>query len=239
MKAIVVIAIVLAATVVGLVGHGSAGGRRATQLAILVDSRGARTIGRRVVSDPCDLRQPAAATPSTAPRFVPPHQAAARRGISVAIDESVRALPHFDPDLESRPPDVRAALPRGLRKRRRASSSPCPSTPSVSPGRSRTRSTGRSEAARSIASRSLSSASPRKDAGGNVRQALERVMTAIDCDLSYHSVPIARAYLDEDGEIRDRTNHGRAVACRRSTGRLVRAFSQSGAQSPLRDLRHT
>ena len=39
--------------------------------------------------------------------------------------------------------------------------------------------------------------------GANVRRALELVFKALDCDASYHSVPLVPADLDQDGELRD------------------------------------
>ena len=89
--------------------------------------------------------------------------AAARRHATAIASRSTTpcgALPHFDPDLEAAPPDAVLRF-RAACERRSACSSPCRSTPSGSPARSRTRSTGRSAAAPSTGSRSRCSTSHR------------------------------------------------------------------------------
>ena len=115
---------------------------------------------------------------------------AARRGIPVAIDESVRMLPHFDPDLESWPPD---AVQR-FREACEGADAVLLAVPEYAfgiPGAFKNAldwTVGSGALSRKpVAVLSVAPAGR----GRKVRKALERVMQALDCDLSYHSVPIA------------------------------------------------
>lgn len=126
---------------------------------------------------------------------------AARSGIAIAIDESPRTLPPFDPDLDARPP-----LPvNPFRERCAGSDAILLAVPEYAfgiPGAFKnaldwTVSSGalyrKPVAVLSVAPLGR---------GGNARAALERVLTALDCDATYHSVPIRQAAL-VGGEVRD------------------------------------
>ena len=164
-------------------------------------------------------------------------EAAARSGIPIAIDESVRTLPHFDPDLESRPPDA----VRRFREACEGADAVLLAVPEYAfgiPGVFKNAldwTVGSGSLYRKPVA--LLSVAPR-GRGGNVRQALERVMTAVDCDLSYHSVPVAPACLDEDGEIGDQQITRRLLRVVETLADRARAHSD-GAQPPLRPPRHT
>ena len=164
-------------------------------------------------------------------------QAAARSGIPIAIDESVRTLPHFDPDLEADPPDAVQRF-REACERADAVLLAVPEYAFGIPGAFKNAldwTIGSGALYRKPVAL-LSVAPPGR--GGNVRQALERVMTAIDCDLSYHSAPIAPADLGEDGEIRDRRITRRLLGVVETLAARARADSD-GAEPPLRPSRHT
>lgn len=126
--------------------------------------------------------------------------AAAWDGISVTIDDSVRGLPHFDPDLETRPPEAvlqfRAA---------------CESAAGVLfavpeyvfgiPGSFKNAldwTVGAGSLYRKPVT-VLTVAPPGR--GEHVRRALELVMQALDADVVHHSVPVVSSDRDEHGEI--------------------------------------
>jgi len=164
-------------------------------------------------------------------------QTAARSGIPVAIDESVRTLPHFDPDLEAEPPNA----VRRFREACDGADAVLLAVPEYAFGIPGAFKNALDWTVGSVALYRkpvavLSVAPPGR--GGNVRQALECVFTALDCDVSYHSVPIAPADLSEDDEIRD-------PRITRELLRVVetlagRALARSdGAESSLSASRHT
>jgi chromate reductase len=118
----------------------------------------------------------------------------ARAGIAVAIDRSPRTLPPFDSDLEVRPPaDVerfraRCAQADGLLIA-------VPEYAHGIPGAFKNAldwTVGAGSLYRKPVA-VLSVAPPGR--GGDVREALERVLAALECDASYHSVPIRPAEL--------------------------------------------
>ena len=146
----------------------------------------------RVVSDPGDLGKPAAATHSTAPPFVPPRQAAARSGLSVAIDDSARALPHFNPDLEE--PAPRGAVRWGFGKPVRTRTAILLAVPEYAfgiPGAFKNAldwTVGSGSIYRKpVALLSVAPLGGRRKA---FAMHFEFVFTALDCEVSYHSVPV-------------------------------------------------
>lgn len=129
-------------------------------------------------------------------------EAAVRNGIAMSIDDSARTLPHFDPDLEPEPPDT----VRRFREACEAADAFLFAVPEYAfgvPGAFKNAldwTVGSGAIYRKPVA--IVSVAPAWR-GESVRYALERVMTALDCDLSYHSVPIAASDLDEGGEIRE------------------------------------
>jgi NAD(P)H-dependent FMN reductase len=163
--------------------------------------------------------------------------AAARSGIPVTIDDSIRTLPHFDPDLQPDPPEAAQRF-RAACERADAVLLAVPEYAFGIPGAFKNAldwTVGSGSLYRTPVA--VLSVAPR-GRGGNVRQALERVFTAIDCDVSYHSVPIASADLDEDGEIRDR-RITRALLCVVEQLAARARTRSDGAEPPLRVSRHT
>lgn len=128
--------------------------------------------------------------------------AAARSGIPVTVDDSIRSLPHFDPDLEADPPNA----VRRFRETCEIAEAVLLAVPEYAfgiPGAFKNALdwTVGSGALYRKPTALLSVAPPSR--GANVRNALELVFTALDCDVSYHSVPVVSVDLDEDGELRD------------------------------------
>ena len=128
--------------------------------------------------------------------------AGTRGGVVVTIDASIRALPHFDPDLEGRPSDAvlrfRAACERadGLLLA-------VPEYAFGIPGAFKNAldwTVGTSALYRKPVT-VLSVAPPGR--GGRVREALAQVLTAIGADAVFRSVPVADADRDARGEIRN------------------------------------
>jgi NAD(P)H-dependent FMN reductase len=164
-------------------------------------------------------------------------RAAARSGIHVAIDESVRALPHFDPDLESEPPggvnDFREACERAD-----AVLLAVPEYAFGIPGAFKNALdwTVGSVALNRKPVALLSVAPPGR--GGSVRHALDLVFTALDCDVTHHSVPIGTADLDADGEVRDQRIIGELLCVVEALTSRASARSDD-AQASLRAGRHT
>jgi len=130
-------------------------------------------------------------------------RAAARSGLEVTIDESVRALPQFDPDLESGPPEAVRRF-REACERADAVLLAVPEYVFGIPGAFKNALdwTVGSGALYRMPVAVLSVAPPGR--GGDVRRALERVFTALDCDVTYHAVPIHPTDL-VDHEVRDRS----------------------------------
>jgi chromate reductase len=158
-------------------------------------------------------------------------------GIHVAIDASMRTLPHFDPDLEVEPPNV----VRRFREACEGADAVLLAVPEYAfgiPGAFKNAldwTVGSGALSRKPIA-VLSVAPPGR--GENVRQALECVFTALDCDVSYHSVPIRPAGLSEDGEICDRRIARQLLRVVESLAGRARARSD-GAESPLSASRHT
>ena len=141
------------------------------------------------------------------------HEAASR----VASTTRCGSLPHFDPDLEA-PAGRRASASGRACERAEAVLFAVPEYAFGIPGRSRTRSTGRSAAAPSTASRSLCSASRRRDAAHTSAErssSSSRHSTATSPGTTCRST---RSLLD-DGEIRDERVVARARSGGRSAGR--------------------
>jgi NAD(P)H-dependent FMN reductase len=163
-------------------------------------------------------------------------EVAARTGIPVAIDESVRTLPHFDPDLEARPPDA------VLRFREACDGADgvllaVPEYAFGIPGAFKNAldwTVGSGALYRKPVAL-LSVAPPGR--GRKVREALEEVMTALDCDLSYHSVPIAPGDLAEDAEIRDQRITRQLARVIETLAARTRSHSD-GTERSLRSPRH-
>jgi len=164
-------------------------------------------------------------------------RAAARRGIPIAIDESVRSLPHFDPDLEADPPDIVRRF-RAACETADAALLAVPEYAFGIPGAFKNALdwTVGSGALYRKPLAVLSVAQPGR--GGNVRRALELVFTALDCDVSYHSVPIGPADLDRHREIRDRRITYELLRVLETLAARAGARSD-GAEAPLRAPRHT
>ena len=128
--------------------------------------------------------------------------AAARSGVAVELDDSVRALPLFDPDLEEEPP---AEVERFRTACARADGVlfAVPEYVFGIPGAFKNAldwTVGSGSLDRKPVAL-LSVAQPGR--GAEVRRALGRVFTALNCDVSEHAVPLHPSLL-EAGEIRDR-----------------------------------
>ena len=155
----------------------------------------------------------------------------------MAIDESARTLPHFDPDLESHPPH---AVQR-FREACEGADAVLLAVPEYVfgiPGAFKNAldwTVGSGALYRKPVA--LLSVAP-AGRGGNVRQALERVLSALDCDVSYHSVPIAPAHLNEDDELRDPRITRELLRVVETLAGCARARSD-GAEPPLSVTRHT
>ena len=164
-------------------------------------------------------------------------RSAAGSGIPLSIDDSIGALPHFSPDLEAEPP---TAVQR-FRKTCEGADAVLLAVPEYAfgiPGAFKNAldwTVGSGSIYRKPVA--LLSVAPR-GRGGNVRHALELVFTALDCDVSYHSVTIVPADLDQDSELRDPSITRELVLVLEVLA--VRARLQSdGAEPPLSGSRHT
>ena len=126
--------------------------------------------------------------------------AAARDGILVTVDDSVRALPHFDPALEEAPPEP------VLRFRVACESAAgvllaVPEYAFGIPGAFKNAldwTVGSGSLYRKPVA-VLGVAPPGR--GTHVREALRLVLTALGADDDYHWVPVARSDLRQDGEV--------------------------------------
>jgi NAD(P)H-dependent FMN reductase len=130
-------------------------------------------------------------------------RAAVRSGVGVRIDESLRTLPPFDPDLESRPPEEVRRF-RAACERADAVLLAVPEYAFGIPGAFKNAldwTVGSGSLYRKPVS--VLSVAP-QGRGADVRRALERVLTALDCDVDYHSVPVHPGAL-AGGEVRDRS----------------------------------
>ncbi len=164
-------------------------------------------------------------------------QAAARSGLSVAIDDSARALPHFNPDLEAGPPSA----VRWFREACENADAILLAVPEYAfgiPGAFKNAldwTVGSGSIYRKPVA--LLSVAP-LGRGKNVRHALELVFTALDCEVSYHSVPVLPADLDQDGELRDPRIADELLRVLEALAARARVQSER-AESPLRISRHT
>jgi NAD(P)H-dependent FMN reductase len=128
--------------------------------------------------------------------------AAARDGIDVTVDDSMRALPHFDPALEEAPPEV------VMRFRAACESAPgvllaVPEYAFGIPGAFKNAldwTVGSGSLSRKPVT-VLSVAPPGR--GAHVREALRLVLMALDADDHYDSVPVAGSDLRPDGGVDD------------------------------------
>ena len=128
--------------------------------------------------------------------------AAARDGIAVRVDDSVRRLPHFDPDLEAAPPEIVLRF-RGACETAAGVLLAVPEYAFGIPGAFKNAldwMVGSGSLYRKPIA-VLSVAPPGR--GGHVREALSAVLTALDADVTRHSVPVATRDVDASGEIRD------------------------------------
>lgn len=128
-------------------------------------------------------------------------RAAARTGVVVELDESPRRLPHFNADLEADPPET-VRLFRERCARAEAVILAVPEYAFGIPGTLKnaldwTVGSGTLYRKRVAV---LSVAQQRR--GVQVRQSLELVLKALDCEVTWHHVPIHPSLLDEC-EIRD------------------------------------
>jgi chromate reductase, NAD(P)H dehydrogenase (quinone) len=153
--------------------------------------------------------------------------AARRDGIAVSIDSTLRALPHFDPDMDSEPPDAVIRF-RAACERADGVLLAVPEYAFGIPGSFKNAldwTVGASSLNRKPVT-VLSVAPPGR--GKHVREALAHVLTAIDADPTFRSVPVAVTDLGPDGEIVNSSvvAHLRAIVCElasRSTRAAVAA----------------
>lgn len=125
---------------------------------------------------------------------------ARRDGIAVTIDSTLRALPHFDPDMESEPPEAVVGF-RAACERAAGVLLAVPEYAFGIPGSFKNAldwTVGATSLNRKPVS-VLSVAPPGR--GAHMREALAHVLTAIDADAVFRSVPIALTDIDPDGEI--------------------------------------
>jgi NAD(P)H-dependent FMN reductase len=129
-------------------------------------------------------------------------RAAARTGRRVDLDDSVvPALPHFNPDLEAGPPNI----VRSFREACQSANAVLLSVPEYAfgiPGAFKNAldwTVGSGALYRKPVT--VLNVAPAGRAA-HVRRALELVLTALDCDVSWHHVPIHPSLLDH-GEIFD------------------------------------
>ena len=127
---------------------------------------------------------------------------AARDGILVTVDDSVRELPHFDPDLEKAPPD---AVVR-FRAACESAAGVLLAVPEYAfgiPGAFKNAldwTVGSGSLYRKPVA-VLSVAPPGR--GVHVREALRLVLKALDADDAHHWVPVSRSDFRADGEVGD------------------------------------
>ena len=129
---------------------------------------------------------------------------AARSGVAVTIDDSVRTLPPFDPDVEALPPDA------ALRFRAACEASPAvllavPEYAFGIPGAFKNAldwTVGSGSLYRKPVA--LLNVAP-AGRGAQAREALVRVLTALDADVTLHSVLVTQRDIGPGGEIGDPT----------------------------------
>jgi len=128
---------------------------------------------------------------------------AARDGFRVRVDESIRALPHFDPDLETDPPEpvlrFRAAC--------EAAAGVLLAVPEYAfgiPGAFKNAldwTVGSGSLYRKPVT-VLGTAHPTR--GGHVREALDLVLVAMGAEAVHHALPVGPEDFDEHGELATR-----------------------------------
>jgi NAD(P)H-dependent FMN reductase len=127
--------------------------------------------------------------------------AAARDGIHLVIDDSVRGLPHFDPDLEPAPPEAVLRF-RALCELAAGVLCSVPEYAFGIPGSFKNAldwTVGSGSLYRKPVA--LLSVAPH-GRGGHVRDALALVLRALDADVAHYAVPVARSDLVH-GEVAD------------------------------------
>jgi chromate reductase len=150
-------------------------------------------------------------------------RAAARSGVEVEIEEPVRALPPFDADLEAEPPDVVRRF-REACERADAVLLAVPEYAFGIPGAFKNAldwTVGSGALSRKPVA-VLDVAPPGR--GEDVRAALDRVLAALDCEVTHHAVPIQPADL-VDGELPDGAIAGELL-------RVVETLAGRGTLSP-------
>ena len=148
------------------------------------------------------------------------------RGLDVRLDEHPARLPLFDPDSEGDVPEVVVEFRRVL-ERADAVLLAVPEYAFGIPGAFKnaidwTVGSGSLDGKHVAV---LSVAPPGR--GTDVRHALERVLTAINAQVTFHSVPVSPSDRDDDGEIR-------AARLVDALGDVVGTLARS-AQAPLRN----
>jgi chromate reductase, NAD(P)H dehydrogenase (quinone) len=164
-------------------------------------------------------------------------QAAARDDVEVVVGDWVRRLPHFDPDLEAAPPAVVGEF-RSACGQAAAVLLAVPEYAFGIPGAFKNAldwTVGSGSLYRKPVAL-LSVAPPGR--GAQVRQALDAVFTAIDCDVAHYAVPVAVSDRGRDGEITDPHVVEALQAVVVELSERARKGSAE-AQMPLRGLRHT
>jgi NAD(P)H-dependent FMN reductase len=149
----------------------------------------------------------------------------------------VRTLPLFDPDLESQPPE---SVQR-FREACDGADAVLLAVPEYAFGIPGAFKNALDWTVGSVALNYkpvavLSVAPPGR--GGKVRQALELVFTALDCDVTYHAVPIGTDDLDADNDVRDPRIVGELLHVVEALASRARGRSD-GTQSSLSVGRHT
>ena len=128
--------------------------------------------------------------------------AAARDGILVTVDDSVRELPHFDPALEEAPPEAVVRF-RAACENAAGVLLAVPEYAFGIPGAFKNAldwTVGSGSLYRKPVA-VLSVAPPGR--GMHVREALRLVLRALDADDAHHRVPVSRSDFRADGEVGD------------------------------------
>jgi chromate reductase len=155
--------------------------------------------------------------------------AALRDGAIIDIDDSVRKLPHFDPDLEGAPPYV---VLRFLARCEDAAGLlfSVPEYAYGIPGSFKNAldwTVGSGSLYRKPIAL-LDVAPPGR--GAHAREALDHVLRALDAEVSHYSVPVSQSNRDADGELSDTKtlDQLQAVVCE-----FMRHASAASASTPL------
>ena len=149
-------------------------------------------------------------------------EAAARDGIRVTLDDSVRKLPHFDPDLEDAPPEVVVRF-RATCERAAGVVFAVPEYAFGIPGAFKNAldwTVGSGSLYRKPVA-VLSVAPPGR--GAHVHEALRLVLRALDADVGHHRVPVAGSDLAVHGEVGDPRILGELAGIVRALAHRARA----------------